>query len=266
MVVRRMNLWLQAAVAAVQFLTRIPVPVSIDFTKETVARSVVFFPVAGALIGLIVSFAAHGLSGFLPAMPAAVIVLAVWIALSGGLHLDGWMDAADGLLSHRSRERMLDIMKDSRVGAMGVIAGVLLLLFKVAVLYELLADGIDAVRLVVLFTIPVWSRLAMTAAIVGWPFARGSEGMAALFNRAGVRHILGAAVVSMLIILTGLLPLEVAFYDIVLHVLATAAITALVCTGMAVWFRRKLGGLTGDTYGAINEGVEAVLLLGLIIG
>ena len=74
----------------------------------------------------------------LPTMPAAVLLLAIWVVLTGGLHLDGLMDTADGILSHRPREQMLEIMKDSRVGAMGVIVCVLHLLLKFSLLYTLL--------------------------------------------------------------------------------------------------------------------------------
>uniref|UniRef100_UPI0005850CC2 adenosylcobinamide-GDP ribazoletransferase n=1 Tax=Paenibacillus sonchi TaxID=373687 RepID=UPI0005850CC2 len=73
--------------------------------------------------------------------PAAVITLILWVWLTGGLHLDGWMDCADGLLSYRTRERMLEIMKDSRVGAMGVLACMLLLLLKASLLAAFLEGG-----------------------------------------------------------------------------------------------------------------------------
>ncbi|WP_148091983.1 adenosylcobinamide-GDP ribazoletransferase, partial [Paenibacillus sp. 598K] len=112
----------------------------------------------------------------LPTLPAAVLVLIAWAALTGGLHLDGWMDTADGVLSHRSRERMLEIMRDSRVGAMGVIAGTLLLMFKLSLLASLLALRPMSEALMWLAIIPLWSRWWMSVAVIGWPRARADGG------------------------------------------------------------------------------------------
>ncbi|MCZ4151790.1 adenosylcobinamide-GDP ribazoletransferase, partial [Escherichia coli] len=104
-------------------------------------ESVVYYPLVGAAIGLAVWLGGALFGTVLPALPAAVLTLTLWVWLTGGLHLDGWMDTADGLLSYRSRERMLEIMKDSRVGAMGVIACVLLLMMKAALLADFIAQG-----------------------------------------------------------------------------------------------------------------------------
>ena len=130
--------WLRAGLAAFQFLTRLPIPVQIDYTERVFQRSSVFYPLVGFVIGLLLLLAGEGLTQVLPTMPAAVLLLAIWVVLTGGLHLDGLMDTADGILSHRPREQMLEIMKDSRVGAMGVIVCVLHLLLKFSLLYTLL--------------------------------------------------------------------------------------------------------------------------------
>ena len=105
----------QAFVAAIQFLTRIPVPVEVPFTNAVLKRSTLFFPVAGLLVGLATWGGGWLLQQVLPVMPAAALTLLIMLGMTGGLHLDGLMDTADGILSHRSRERMLEIMKDSRV-------------------------------------------------------------------------------------------------------------------------------------------------------
>ena len=125
-------------IAAFQFLTRLPIPVQIDYTDRVFRRSAIFYPLVGFVIGFFLLLAGEGLALCLPAMPAAVLLLGFWVVLTGGLHLDGLMDTADGILSHRPREQMLEIMKDSRVGAMGVIVGVLHLLLKFSLLYTLL--------------------------------------------------------------------------------------------------------------------------------
>src|SRR5690606_5946187 len=104
---------MQAFAAALQFLTRLPIRVQLNYNEDLFRRSTVYYPAAGALIGLLTAIAGFLLTYALPAAPASVLVLSVWIGLTGALHLDGLMDTADGLLSHRSRERMLEIMKDS---------------------------------------------------------------------------------------------------------------------------------------------------------
>ncbi|WP_311289162.1 adenosylcobinamide-GDP ribazoletransferase [Paenibacillus glycanilyticus] len=250
----------QAAAAALQFLTRIPVPIAVPFEPVTLARTVIYFPAAGLVIGAVLAGGFAALDLFSPAMPAAVLLLAVWTALSGGLHLDGWMDTADGVLSHRSRERMLEIMKDSRVGAMGVIVAVLLLLFKFAILAEWMEQGEGPLALSLLVVIPVWSRWWMGAAIAGWPNARQGEGIGALFHLASRRQVAAGFVLAVLgtAVCTTLDGLR--WSETLLVLAGCVLLTFLTGSIMAMWLNRKLGGLTGDTYGALNEAVEAVLL------
>ncbi|QAY65689.1 adenosylcobinamide-GDP ribazoletransferase [Paenibacillus protaetiae] len=252
----------QAGVAAMQFLTRFPIPITVPFEAQTLARSVIYFPLAGLAIGAVTAAAFSLLALLLPAWPAAVLALAVWIALSGGLHLDGWMDTADGVLSHRSREKMLEIMKDSRVGAMGVIAAVLLLLFKFSLLAEYAQgdEGLTFGRLALLAAVPVWSRWWMSAAIAGFPNARQGEGMGALFHAVRPRHVIGGGLGAAAMTAVICAAAQWSWAE-------TAALTAgAVCLSAAAgyagarWLTRRLGGLTGDTYGALNELVEAVLL------
>ncbi|GIP38780.1 adenosylcobinamide-GDP ribazoletransferase [Paenibacillus sp. J31TS4] len=257
--------WLAGLVAAFQFLSRLPVRIRLTYTEEVFRRSVVFYPLVGAVIGL---FLAGGgaLAGWgLPPFPSGVFVLALWVGLTGALHLDGLMDTADGLLSHRSRERMLEIMKDSRVGAMGVIAGVLVLLAKASLLVSLLDRGWAGAALP-LACVPVWSRWWMVASIAGWPYARAEGGgMGGLFRGVTLRSAAasGAAAAA----LTFALLLAGGF--------GAARAAAAVCvlaglTAAAGWLlnRRiagRLGGLTGDTYGAVNELLELTLLAALVL-
>lgn len=261
MAVRALTGLLQAAGSAFQLLTRIPIPVNIPFTPLVLARSTVCYPVVGLVIGGITAAAAWLLEPYVPAMPAAVIILLLWLALSGALHLDGLMDTADGVLSHRSRERMLEIMKDSRVGAMGVIAAAGLLLFKFAVLAELLQTGGFRSGAVPLLTAAcVWSRTWMIAAIAIWPQARKNEGLGALFAGVQTKH-LAAGTMLHAIILAALFMLYGFSWAVTGLLLGGgAAITLAIGLMIAVWLNRKLGGLTGDTYGAMNEVLECVLL------
>ncbi|ALS27673.1 cobalamin 5'-phosphate synthase [Paenibacillus sp. 32O-W] len=255
----------QSFAAAIQFLTRVPVPWQVPFERPVLARSVIYFPAAGWLIGVLLTACADLLRIGVPPLPGAVILLGLWVALSGGLHLDGWMDTADGVFSGRSRERMLDIMKDSRVGAMGVIAAVLLLLFKFAALAELVASPAWRTAVPALIAVPALSRLWMGAAIAGWPSARPNEGLAAYFADAGRRHSAGALIVAAALLLPVFRLTGWPLSDALLFLLAAAATGALVSWLLAGWLCRRLGGLTGDTYGAINEAVEAALLFAIAV-
>ncbi|MBD3918344.1 adenosylcobinamide-GDP ribazoletransferase [Paenibacillus sp. PR3] len=264
MVGRTIRNSMNGLVAAVQLLTRIPLPIQVPFDPPTLAVSMISFPFAGLLIGLLTSGAASLLHLLDMPMLAAAITLGWWIALTGGLHLDGWMDTADGVLSGRPREQMLEIMKDSRVGAMGVIAAVVLILIKFAALYTLFERADSPAVWLLVATGPIWSRWWMTAAITLWPNAR-EGGMGAMFRAARLRHVLGslitAAIVSAVLLYFSNLDAEKA----VISLVVIAASAALTGTLLAVWLNRKLGGLTGDTYGAMNEAAEAACLVAVCI-
>lgn len=265
MFVRELKLQAQALAAAIQFLTRFPVPVNIPFHGPVLSRSVVYYPAAGMLLGACLYGFAWLLTLFVPAWPSAILMLGLWTALSGGLHLDGLMDTADGVLSHRTRDRMLEIMKDSRVGAMGVLAAVLLLMLKASLLADLLSNEMAASYGCMLMVVPIWSRAWMSAAIAWWPFARVGEGIAVLFNEAKGVHaaaaLLIAAVSSAAILMLAGHGLKASL----IWLLAFVIVTTIVGGVLAAWLNRKLGGLTGDTYGAMNEMIEAMLLLIVVI-
>ncbi|WP_339172016.1 adenosylcobinamide-GDP ribazoletransferase [Paenibacillus sp. FSL H7-0943] len=259
-----------AAVAAFQFLSRFPVKGDPGFSPELLRRSVIFYPMVGAAIGLCVAAGAALTGLLLPAWPAAVLTLILWVGLTGGLHLDGWMDSADGLLSYRPRERALEIMKDSRVGAMGVLACVLLLLFKASLLAALI-EGLAYYELPLLLVPAVWSRWYMVRAMVRYPIARGDEGLAANFAGLASSHERRAlAVAALLSLAAAAAPLALgaglAAWPLHLAAALLLPVAALACgTAAARRISSRLGGLTGDVYGALNELLEVVLLLVLLL-
>lgn len=267
--------WLRACIAAFQFLTRLPIPVQIDYTDRVFQRSVIFYPLAGFVIGLLLLLAGEGLSLVLPAMPAAVLLLGFWVVLTGGLHLDGLMDTADGILSHRPREQMLEIMKDSRVGAMGVIVCVLHLLLKFSLLYTLLGIGGMGSVCFLLAIVPIWSRWFMVTAIQGWPYARRDSGLGSFFRGVTKWHVTMSVLVALFTttLLVAVFSTWLADSSVIscsfiygLTIIFSFAIGTIL-TGwiLATYISRKLGGLTGDTYGALNELLETLLLLGITI-
>jgi adenosylcobinamide-GDP ribazoletransferase len=176
---------------------------------------------------------------------AALLVTGL-IVLTGGIHLDGFMDSIDGLLSGRPRERKLEIMRDSRVGAFGVTGAVCLLLTKYTLILGLPGQSLTWV----LITVPVLSRWSMVFAITAFPYAR-LEGLGKVYAvYAGRKELLIATLIAALVagLTLNLLGAWLMF--------AGAAFTYLVCRRIS----RALGGLTGDIYGFINEMTEVVLL------
>ncbi|MCC3381834.1 adenosylcobinamide-GDP ribazoletransferase [Paenibacillus farraposensis] len=280
-----MNRERQAVAAAFQFLSRLPVKAELDFSPDLLKRSASYYPLVGVVIGFIVWCFAALVSLVLPPLPSAVLTLAVWVWLTGGLHLDGWMDTADALFSYRSRERMLEIMKDSRVGAMGVIACVLLLMLKASLLYTLLDTILVNRNLPGLLLLPmVWSRWFMVHAMKRWPKARNDDGLAARFadmtgGRAGLAVFwavlvtiaagIGQYILAALPIGAGRSMGNPSMAGEELPIWMGYVLLPLVAYGVGTFtasrINRRLGGLTGDIYGALNELLETVLLLCIVI-
>jgi adenosylcobinamide-GDP ribazoletransferase len=235
---------------ALSFFTRIPVP-WLRPSEEAWKKSVAWYPAVGLVIGLVL-WVAHqaALWAFAP-LTAAVLTMACWVYITGGLHLDGWMDLADGLGSSRPREQILAIMKDSRTGAMGVLAAIVLLLVKTAALAELDRPGLSAC----LFLVPAAARTHVLLAIRCWPYVTGENGIGKSVGEALRPWHIGAGYLLLLA-----LGWWIADVRAVTAVLLSLAVSLLFARSVA----RKLGGLTGDCYGAVIESAEAVLLLILI--
>jgi len=237
---------MQAMVTALQFLTRINLSRQNEVSPEDFGRSVKFFPLVGAIIGAILAAINYLAADFFPIHLLAATLITAEIVITGGLHCDGLMDTMDGIFSVRSRERMLEIMKDSRVGANGVMAFALFLLIKWSLLLDLLPVASGAA----LFTMPVIGRLAMVIAITVFPYAR-PEGIGKAFAQYSERYALVfAAIITV-------------FFTAPFGIAAAVSLAAVI--GFALVFCRRttklLGGLTGDVYGALTEMSELVVLL-----
>jgi adenosylcobinamide-GDP ribazoletransferase len=221
--------------AAFGFLTRVPVGRG-TFSDGELGRAVGFFPLVGAVLGL----ALAGLGAALADTP-----------LAPSLHLDGLADLFDALGGGRGdRGRMLEIMRDSRVGAHGAAALVLVLMAKVLVLGQVLArHDLGAV-----IAFPAVARWAVGPAIVFVPYAR-PEGVGRAFK--------GAAGPGQLVLGTLITVALVAALEVRLLVPMAAALAVVALLALAV--RRRLGGLTGDVYGAAIELGEVTVLLGAVL-
>lgn len=238
-------------IAALQFLTVIPVPASWGGGQGELRRSVWFFPVVGLILGGLLAALDAGLAGLLPVLPASAIVVLASILLTGGFHVDGLADTADGFMSSRPRERILEIMKDSRTGPMGVAAVVSVVILKVS----LLSAVTGPLRGPAIILMAVAGRSAMVMVMSLLPYAR-PEGLAGVFTRE--RSILRAG--------WGLAFLLAACWLLAGPAGIPAGIAALAGTVLAgAASRGKIGGFTGDTLGATCEIVEIMPLLAAAI-
>ncbi len=232
-------------------LTVIPWPFFSQDTIGSLGRSAAYYPLVGLILGGILAGAGWVLYTFLPPGLAATILLVFWVGLTGMLHLDGFMDSCDGLLPPRARARRLEIMKDSRVGAFGVAAVVLLLLLK----FNALTALPPGYRLTALVTAPALARWAMTWVMARYPLAR-AEGMGVAFTAGlGWPQVGLASAVAVIVAL-----LLMNWLGVLLLVVTWLTATLIARLAMA-----RLGGLTGDVYGAICEVTEVALLIVTVI-
>lgn len=234
-------------ITCLEFLTRVRFSKRTDWRDEDFSRSVPYFPLVGLVIGLLLAGVNYGLVyAETPLFLRATLLLLAEIIITGGLMYDGFMDTADGVFSARSRERMLEIMKDSHVGSNAVLAIIILLLLKTAAYLE-----IDATKLTwVLLAMSVATRTFMVVFIVNFPYAR-KEGIGHMFNKyAKPFYTYIAFIIAMIIIfICGMQYLLISVVSFVLTLL------------IANYLKAQLGGLTGDTYGALTECGNIIFLL-----
>jgi adenosylcobinamide-GDP ribazoletransferase len=231
---------------ALRFLTVLPIPWRRDERLSDVARSAALFPMVGVFVAIAVWGAGFVFSlgfGLVVRRVAAVIA---WIAVTGGLHLDGLADTADGALGGSSPEKRLEIMKDSRIGTFGVLAVVSVVLLKLGFLVEIPSPRLPGALLLAATV----SRVCQVMLIIVFPSAR-PDGLGAFFKE----HLKPADLVGAVLL------------GIVLAWLAGGVRAVVVAVGAVAlalllgwWFARRLGGLSGDVYGGTSEILEAGIL------
>lgn len=232
---------------ALQFLTLFRVKKNIPFDAAELGRSMQYFPVIGALQGLLLLLVWYVLSTLLPDSLVTAILLLILVLTNGGLHLDGFADTVDGLAGGKTPEDRLRIMKDSATGAIGVVFVVLLLLIKFLALEEMPFD----VKAQALVAFPMVGRWAMVPLAHILPYARPAGGLGAAFAGCGRAVFLKATVLTSIIII------------LLFGLLALALIAALgiIIYMSARFFRRKVGGVTGDIFGFHSEAAEVLFLI-----
>jgi adenosylcobinamide-GDP ribazoletransferase len=257
---------------AFQFLTIVPVRVSGDITEKDVAGSAAFFPLVGAFQGILTAVPAYLLMKVLPADIAAGLALLFLILSNGGFDLDGLADTADALAvkssgdAEEDRTRMLSVMKDSSIGAMGVIALIMTILLKFVLMQRLLSDFPSLVVCSIFFLMPAFSKWITVPAMYHGSSAR-KDGLGKVF----IEHTgAGSVAISTVIVIALSLPVSLGLISLSLVsglVLSALAVIVFYLFGLlAVKFlMKKFGGLTGDHFGALTEISEIIFLLAAYI-
>ena len=245
-------------ITCLEFLTRIRFSHRTDWRDEDFSRSVPYFPLVGLVIGAFLGAVNYGLVWLAVPdfMRAALLILAEIIITgglmydTGGLMYDGFMDTADGVFSARNRERMLEIMKDSHVGSNAVLAVVTLILLKVAAYVSIMPQELTAA----LIAMSVATRTFMVIFIVNFPYAR-KTGIGHMFKMYA-KPVYTVIALALGIGITALCGLQY---------LAVMAVTFVLAFALAKFLQSQLGGLTGDTYGALTECGNVLYLIMVII-
>jgi len=237
---------------ALTFLTIIPLPSRRPAAAADLAAAMAWFPTVGLVLGGILALAAATLEQRLPPAATAACLVALLAFLTRGLHLDGLADTLDGLGGGRTREDILRIMKDHAVGAFGAVGIAAILLLKYGLLVAVLERR--AWECIVIF--PVLSRFAVVLLSYVSPYARPEGGLGQAMTTLTTGRTLAWAAASAVLI--------VGLAGRGAGLLALLLIIALTW-GLAAYFRRRLGGVTGDVCGATNEIIEVQAILMLSI-
>ncbi len=234
--------------SALAFLTVLPVGEKKGVPAGRLGRA--FFPAVGAVVGLAAGAVFFAISVVAHPFLAAVAAVATLAVLTGGLHLDGLVDAADGLFGGADREQRLAIMRDPRAGTFGVVAVVVLLLGEVAAL-----SGLPPVRgVVALVTAGTLSRWGVLGLVVALPYARlEGLGRASAGGHGALDLVVGTALAAVVFVLDWK------------RVMLAATLVLVSTFGIGLLARARIGGATGDIYGAVAEVGQLAALLAFAV-
>ncbi|MGE8207347.1 adenosylcobinamide-GDP ribazoletransferase [Heyndrickxia sp. NPDC080065] len=239
-----------------QFFTIIPIPYELPMDKKHITYAVKTFPILGLFQGGIFAGSLYLLLNFTPFSHLAIafIIWLLTIVVTGGLHLDGWMDASDAFFSYQDREKRLEIMKDPRTGAFGVISLFILLSGRFLFIYEIV-NMLTSVSFILILIIPFLSKSLMGYLLLMVPAAR-KEGLGYFFQKSvhkGALIIYPLYLLFFLGLVTYLFPQAIWFVIVLM----------LITITLGLFFKQKIikwfGGITGDVLGASVEGAEWIL-------
>ncbi len=230
--------------AALQFLTSLPIGKSHQFEAHQMIR---YFPLVGLLIGALTAIFDILFRWLWPVPIAGFLDLTLLILLTGALHLDGLSDTADGIFSHRTKDKILDIMKDSRVGVMGVVSLVVVLGIKWCGL-----SSIEAQRSLLIFLIPGYARATSLIGFASLPYGRPEGGLGEPFFQQPISLTSFWWPFLILIIPSVFLGWKGLLLNLFFVIIVALSL---------IFIKKRLGCLTGDILGAMIELTEAVLFL-----
>ena len=237
-----------------QFFTSIPVRKQLTMNRQTVTSMYAVMPVIGVLMGctnLLIVTLNESYFHFSILFIAIILVIAN-IVMTGGLHLDGWIDLGDAFFSYQDQKRRLEILEDSRVGAFGAISLVVLLLLKVAFFYELFNRGLVN-QLVYFVVIPFLGRLSILIYFLTMKNVK-QTGLAAYFKSQVNDKQVWIAIVLYTVILVAVFT----YFSLPLVFLLFLSMIVVVAI-YRIWTIKNFGGMTGDLMGALYEGMELIL-------
>ena len=250
------------------FMTRIPMPKT-EYDEEKLGKSMKYFPIVGIIVSFILLFFCIIFNfifknlNYSTALPLMILVVILTdLITTGALHLDGLADTFDGIFSYRSKHKMLEIMKDSRLGSNGALALILYFLLKFVLFYSLIIESRE-LTLYAIMTYPVVSRFCSVISCASSPYARGS-GMGKTFvDNTKTCGLIVATIITLLytigmlfmpfILFTNYsLPIQFIMKSI-LVIVVIVTLLALFAYAFSKLIERKIGGITGDTLGALLE-------------
>jgi len=230
---------------ALHFLTGIYIK-KLDCDEKKLSRATQYFPLIGVLIGCVLAVVNFLFSFvFSPVVVCAVIVVCL-ILITRGFHLDGFIDTVDGIFGGMNKDERLKIMKDTNIGSFGAIGVVSLLLLKYTLLLELSGDKLFPVFLILM---PALSRWSMVCAMVLYPYLR-EKGTGHFTKLVGKNEVTVASLTIFVFVF--------AFMGINGLIILTSTLILMLL--ISKYISSKIGGMTGDTYGALNETIEVMVL------
>jgi len=235
---------------AFQFLTIIPLPFPLRCEERDLGRSMAFFPLVGVTLGALLAGVDFILAPLLPRPVTDLLLITLLSAVTGALHLDGLADVCDGLAARGGREQFLTVMKDSRIGAVGVVGLILGLLLK----YQALLNIPLEYKPETLLFFPLVARFSQVQMTLGAKRAREDGLGSAFIGTAGIWQFISA----------GLITLAGAWFLLGPRGIYCCIALYLFTWGVKGWFHRKLGGITGDIIGCASELNEILCLLALL--
>lgn len=235
---------MQRFIATLQFLTRITIIKNPEYDKDF-KKGIIYFPLVGLVLGAILAGIYKGIINFLPSTATSIFVMAIYIVLTGGFHLDGLGDTFDGFYSSRTKEEILVIMKDSRLGSNGVIVIIFSLLIKTFTLASFTEDK----AFLALLLMPMMGRLASVYGSYKIPYAR----------EKGLGHIYIDAITTKEVVYATFIAVIITFVDI--NSLPFIIVVGLFSMAFKSHSKNMINGMTGDTLGALCELTEIIYLL-----